>query len=640
MRKLKRTVHFDMHTQAEVYDVGADLDSERFAEVLLDSKVNFINFFARCNRGFSYYPTKVGIQHPSLNGKDIYGSVLKSCHKRGIGVCAYFNSVINQAMADAHPEWTRSRLPSGNGSYMCFNTPYLDHLESEVKEIFELYPETDGIFLDCIGLAGPCKNEECREDMIKRGLDPDNDKDVADFDRELRIITARRIRDAVPEGKYFYCNGIREIQDDKYSTEVFNTHSEIECIPGEGAWGYDCFPTMISYLRHFHDTCLFMTGRFHRDWNDYGGIRSEASLESDAFTALAYGAQITIGDCIHPRVTINYPLMNMVKNIYTKVERVEKWTDDAKYIPEIGVFCCRDTEGDWHNTFGDNVLSVFKGVQRMLAELKYQFDIVDRNCDLSCYPVLILPDVMTLSGEDEKKIKAYLDNGGKVISSGWSGMDKKLEKFALPQWNFSFEGIDNNVCSYFSMKAEGIPNFPQTVYTKGILMKAENSLAPHIASYDVKPNDFMYFQPDKESGYSAVGRNGNVTHVCFRIFNAYSCCTYPPHKYLMRKLLEDYLPDNLIKTDLPTYARATLTGTDKYYLLHLLSYCAERRSIPVIEEGIDLYHRHISLKLPKAVEKVIDADTEETVPFELKNGRVCVETDVLSHKILVFVFKD
>ena len=64
LKQMKRAVHFDFHTLPGVDDFGEDFDAARFAQQLQDANVGYINFFARCNIGFSYYPTKVGVPYP------------------------------------------------------------------------------------------------------------------------------------------------------------------------------------------------------------------------------------------------------------------------------------------------------------------------------------------------------------------------------------------------------------------------------------------------------------------------------------------------------------------------------------------------------------------------------------------------
>ena len=40
-----------------------------------------------------------------LKDKDIYGDLLRECHKKDIGVTAYFNASLSHALADVHRDW-------------------------------------------------------------------------------------------------------------------------------------------------------------------------------------------------------------------------------------------------------------------------------------------------------------------------------------------------------------------------------------------------------------------------------------------------------------------------------------------------------------------------------------------------------
>ena len=265
------------------------------------------------------------------------------CHKRDIGVTAYFNAVLNQANAMRHKEWTVGRNGGSvlDGNPRCYNTCYGDYLVNEVREVLDMYPDVDGIFIDCLDLTPPCYGPECLNEMLEEGIDIRNDAQVRIYDKRKKINMAKRLRDIIPHDKYYFVNGLKEILDDstKINKDFYISHSEIESIPSVESWGFDCFPTLIAHDRNLYGNTLYMTGRFHYSWGDFGGIRTEAALEYDAFTSLAFGSQISIGDHLHPRGRIEKGLADMIKNIYAKVEKVEKWTDDAEYVPEIGVFC-------------------------------------------------------------------------------------------------------------------------------------------------------------------------------------------------------------------------------------------------------------------------------------------------------------
>jgi hypothetical protein len=80
-----------------------------------------------------------------------------------------------------------------------------------------------------------------------------------------------------------------------------------------------------------------MTGRFHRSWGDFGGIRTEPSLEYDCLYGVANALGTTIGDHFHPRGDINYPVMEMDARIYARLRKIEPWCKDAVPLTDLAV---------------------------------------------------------------------------------------------------------------------------------------------------------------------------------------------------------------------------------------------------------------------------------------------------------------
>ena len=74
-----------------IYDIGEEFNGREFVGDLKDAGVDYITVFARCNLGFVYYPTKIGTVYPGLK-KDLLGSMVSECHKKGIKAAAYFNA--------------------------------------------------------------------------------------------------------------------------------------------------------------------------------------------------------------------------------------------------------------------------------------------------------------------------------------------------------------------------------------------------------------------------------------------------------------------------------------------------------------------------------------------------------------------
>ena len=83
-----RQVHLDFHTSGEIPGVGDEFDPDEFVAVLREAHVNSITCFAKDHHGYSFYPTQVGVQHPSL-ARDLLGEQVEAGHRAGIRVPAY-----------------------------------------------------------------------------------------------------------------------------------------------------------------------------------------------------------------------------------------------------------------------------------------------------------------------------------------------------------------------------------------------------------------------------------------------------------------------------------------------------------------------------------------------------------------------
>ena len=588
LKPIKRAVHFDFHTMPGVEDFAEKFDAALLARQLKDAHVDYINFFGRCNIGWSYYPTKVGFPYPNLKGKNILGDVVRECHRVGIRVTGYLNAGVHHEGLLRHPEWARVNMNgqtenldpdspySGNFFRMpCYHTGYGDHLIAEIKEILAL--GVDGIFCDCM-LLRPCLCPNCTETMRARGLDVTDEKQVLEFADEQRMGMIRRIRETVPQDKYLFFNSLP-----LHLTKGIATHAEIECLPA--VTGYDMFSPFAAWARPLYDNVVYMNGRFQSDWADFGGYKGKAAVENDFYDALMNGVGACLGDHLHPVGSAEASIYRDLAEIYGKIEAYDPWTDGAKFLPELAVLTT------------DKPRQIHYGVGRILGELNYGFDILMPDGDFEPYPVLILPDEISVDGELKEKLDRYLKNGGRLLSTGTSGLTPDGREFALPQWDFSYKGKDPMNVSYFK------PNYPDPdgvdmmwdCCSSGIMMKkrpANTELATHVKPYFNHGYDgehfYFYTPPKEETGYSAALLNGekNVAHVAFPLFGAYMKSASKAHRVLIQKILEGFIPQKQIRTEnLPVTARATLTATDSHALLHVkVTYPEIRGRMGVIEE--------------------------------------------------------
>ncbi len=586
MRPMKRAIHIDFHTMPGIYNFNQNWDPKEFAKILKDAKVKYINAFAKCNLGFAYYPTEIGVPYPGMKG-DMFGDLLRECHKNDIGVTAYFNVGLDHEQARLHRDWTvlnkEGQVIYGDRTAnffrnMCFNHEgYRAYIMGMMQEVVDQY-DIDGLFLDCMGLY-PCYGNECQEDMAKQGMDPLNDDHVRSHTKQVMMDFSKDVKKLVGDDKYLYLNGMgyREVQD-------LDTHIEVECLPS--GWSYDFFGPQAAYARNIQKNAIYMTGRFQKNWGDFGGLKSKASLEYDIWDGLSNAMDVSIGDHMHPAENLDPNVYKIVKEIYTEVEKCEPWTEGAKYVADIGVLT--DSQGYLNETY--------KGLSRMLGELKYGFDIVNESMDLSKYKVLILPDIMKVTDALKENIEKHLSEGKGVLSTGEGGLNLEMTGFALEQWKFNFEGLDQSNSSYFKMlmdDSEDIGDMRWAMYSHGILMSATDEsevIAEYIKPYFNRHWDgfhgYFYTPPEKATGQAAIARTGNVYHICFKVFDAYYNTAMISHKGIVKYCLERLLTKPALKCkNIPSTSRVTLTEKEKTVQLHVKATFPEvRGQMNIIEE--------------------------------------------------------
>ena len=618
--RIKRAIHVDFHTMPNIYDFGNGYDPDEFAKTLADAGVEYINLVASCNIGFCYFPTEVGVAYPYMTG-DRFGDTLTALKKRGIGVSAYINVGLNHENALRHPDWVRVNRKrqtiygdtTGNFFRMMdYNsTGFREYLFALVKEINARY-DVDGFFFDGFKIKD-CYCDKCLTERIALGLDPEDSKTAKEFAYLKMQELCREIRDIIGEKNVFFC-GMRYDED-------FHNHIEVECLPS-GNWGYDYFNQAAAYARgvgrSLDRDVLYMTGRFQDDWGDFGGIRSKASFEYDIYDALANGFQISIGDHLHPAKNLLPNLYKTVGQLYGEFAKYEQALCGAKYKAEIGVLIADDLF-DFERT-------EYIGATRVLNELKYSYDFISPKADFSLYKGIILCDDYLLNEETAEKLSAYVAQGGKILSTGYAGLNRKKQNFLMPEYDFlEYCGLDRNNAPYFTFdQADDTMQWAE--YESAILMRNISGvrLASYIRPYNKRYFDgkhgYFYTPPERETGYASAVYKDGICHISFRIFTAYATRFLNAHKALIEKALACLIENKLIKTDLPSYTRVNLTEKEGNTYLHV------RTTFPEKKNGKGVIEEHISVPAGREVallgeyRQATDFLSGESLQIQYKDG--------------------
>ena len=655
-----RAVHLDFHTMPAVPDVGADFDAGEFARRLEDARVDFITVVAKCNLGMAYYPTKIGVTHPSL-AIDLLGEMVEACHRRDIMVAAYWNAGLDHEMALRHREW--AMLGDDGRTYgedhldhffrtMCFGGPWADHLAAMVEEVLEGY-EIDGVFLDCWYFGAGCQGVECATGMRDEGMDPSDATQRIAFQDRKKMDLVRRVRAIIdrtrPEATY-YLNGV------PYDMQLpYATHLDIESLPC-GGWGYDNFPWKVRYLRKrigrdgrpIH--LVGQTGRFHRSWGDFGGLRTQAGLDYDCYQAISHASACGVGDHMHPRGILNAEAYRRIGSIYRKLEALDEWTTGATPLTDTAVVAAFSEPVSVSLTEDHRQVV---GATRALAELKRQFDILAADADWSGYRTLVLTDGVRLDEEGLGKIRDHLAAGGAVLSTGTGGM--LADEDAFPQeWGIACTGDERCIPHFLRAAAgfcEAMADEVLTVRARAVALSARpgtDTLADVIQPYFNQHWDgfhgHVYIPPDKPAGRPGITKCGPIVHFASAVFTDYAVNANPLHRELVGAALAALAPNGLVRAEgLPSFARLTLTRQQDRTIVHLLTYVPERRAggfgmfadadqrllpkelkagdLEIIEEPITV--RDVTITLAKEhVTRVYLAPSRTDLDFAADGGRV------------------
>lgn len=604
--QIRRAMHFDFHTMPTVRDVGTQFDAEKFVASLQEAKIEQINFFAKCNLGFAYYPTKIGVVHPGLK-TDLLGELTRAAKQAGIAVVAYFNAGLDHEHAMRHREWCKVDATGmvydlanrGNFSRrLCLNTPYAEYLLGMIDEVLSLY-EVEGIFLDCFHFT-PCYGYECLHAVRECGRDPLSANDVQETAWEVNRRFYQRVVDLV--GSYgddltLYFNGM--------PFQWQPTHLELEVLPS-AEWGYDVLPWQIRHARTLGKPYLLMTGRFHGGWGDFGGLRTEHSLSFDCFLALAHGGGCSVGDHLHPRGYQEVAVSKLVAGVFSRIAEYDEWTANVRCLVDLVVICpeLRKYPGELFD------FSSLAGATRMLAELKAQFNVSDHFDDLENYKVVVLPDHVTLNSEAVERLECFLAGGGIVIASGTSGVDLEERRFLLGGGALVYCGPEVHHPAYFlpdESVRTGLPEMPVGICKQGIAMRSGEGqvlaelVAPYsnVGAWDGFHED-LYNPPDQRPGRPAVVQVGRMIHFGFPIFGAYYDEAITAYKVLFRNCLNRVFKEAILEVEgMPSFGQVSITENEMSFQIHLLSYLPELRGKKqqVIEEPMVVPEVTLRLRL-------------------------------------------
>ncbi len=675
-----RHVHLDFHTSEHIPNVGARFDKKQFQQALKLGKVNHITVFAKCHHSWSYYPTKLGMVHPTMKkGLDLLGGQIEACRDIKVRVPIYYTVGWSATDAELHPEWCmRNRdgtitttnfdvnakpgdaKPICSWKNMCVNTPgYRKLIVEQTREICDHY-HVDGFFYDICGFAR-CFCETCKAGMTAAGVDQASDTATekwytgvwASFFDDCRKV----IFEKWPGASVFF-NGRA---NSTTPSELLNqqTHWELEDLPT--TWGgYDKFAPRAKFFATYTDEqhphprpMLAMSGKFHTMWGEFGGFKHADAMAFEAASMMAYSATVSFGDQCHPSGEMDLGTYREIGKAYRYVQKIEKFSLPAKPYSNLGLFLSGGKAIDDHGGGGG---SHDQGIANMLMESQLDFEVVHSSFsddEWKRYDTIILSGGQCLDAALAKRFNDYVKAGGSLVVLYEGALDAQRKNFLLDM-GISYLGpaeFTNDYTVVGSELGKDLVASPFLNYTAALRTRptkdAKVLSALHEPYFDRTYGHYCSHQNTanklEPAAHPAVTQSGRVIYLAHPLAELYYRHGARVHRQLFINALRRVYRKPVVECSLPSAGRVNLLHQpqESRYVAHLLyGPPLQRGRCLVIEDLPAIHDVPLTVRLPEKVKRA-------TLPLSGKKltltrgpaGAISVKIpQVKMHEMVVFEY--
>lgn len=671
-----RQIHLDFHTSEHIPGVGSRFDKRQFQEALRLGHVNLINVFSKCHHGWSYYPTRFGSVHPSLQ-IDLLGQQLEAGHEIGVRMPIYYTVGWSVHDAQQHPEWCVHNAdgaiaaigvdpnaqpddprPYTSWQFLCPSGGYLDLMLAQTEELCRLYA-VDGFWYDIV-FAYPCYCDTCRRGMDKQGVDLTDEEAVLAYSvrkwKHFQSECTRLIHTRHPEASIYF-NGttmlMPALRNLTYRMYEYNTQHDLEDLPT--TWGgYDLFPMR---ARLFHNTgrpLVAMSGKFHTSWGEFGGFKHPDALRYEAAAMIANGTACNFGDQLHPLGEMDLDTYRNVGAALQYVEQIEDYGPGGRPVSTLGLWLT----GAYMQVAGAGGLALGapaddEGTARMLMETQTDFIVVDPEGDLSTYQTIVLSGAASLTAGQAARLNAYVAKGGKLLVLGESALDQARTRFQLDV-GATYLGPGEYDVDYTVLGPElgrGVATSPFLNYEAALRVRPKEGARvlarihePYFsrtyATYCSHRN--TPYRPEV-AAHPAALRQGNVVFLPHRLGKLYFENGARLHRDLFTRALGLIYQAPMLQVTMPSAGRVSLLhqAAEKRYVAHLLyGPPLQRGNCLVIEDLVPLFDVPLVVRLPQAVTRVYLVPGGSDLPLSRDGDAVRVVVPrVQCHQAVVFEYE-
>ncbi|MDR3623170.1 MAG: beta-galactosidase trimerization domain-containing protein [Paludisphaera borealis] len=426
-------------------DVGyaADFNGREVVRRCAEAGSEYVVIWARDGE-YAYYDSKVAAKCPGLGARDVLREAVEEGAARKLPIIAY--CVVQQGgqYLSSHPEFA---MRGADGAIIpgrfCLNSGYLETLKALTDEMIAY--GVDGFHIDMIdqGFGAPygCWCETCRK-LFKAqyGTEPPAG---ATWDEgwgrmlEFRYESSRRFEralyDHVKKVKPGVTVDFNYHGNPPFSFEVGQRpvrHGENgDFLTGEtGVWGFSALGVGLNaeFYRAATPGLPFQVAiqRGVRMYHDQT-TRPLNDIRWELATLLAHGAFVTMVDKTGYDGRLDPVAYKRIGEAFRDANAGREHFGHRP-VQEVAVYFSSRSR-DWYGReHPDRYFRAFQGAHRALVLEHVPWGVaLDENATdatLAAFPVVILPDAPVISAEEVARFRKYVEQGGSLIVTGWSGL--------------------------------------------------------------------------------------------------------------------------------------------------------------------------------------------------------------------------
>jgi hypothetical protein len=397
-------------------------------EMNLDTLYHLIDF-----GGAPLFNGSIEPKAPEIGAGDLIGTLERRLHEEGMYfVGAQFGSHTQSTLAERHPEWI-ARTPDQKPIYgpggvplLCFNTGYREYVGDELALMVSKYM-TDGLYIEGLHNTN-CYCPDCAAKFLNT-----YGKSIPSDSPGRSMENARFRMDTVTG---FIESIYKKVKNQSANTIVMacpsnNNNAEqrvdwkklgsvCDVITLERMWGNDyIYPiwqqgmnvgVMIAEGKKSTFTTAWYAMHVDREYTP----RTKETLSINYLESLIHGATVQFHTQNGPgEVPDNIPVLN---ELYSYTEKIRPWFLGAEKINPVSLLYDRD------HYYPENH---FAGYYKALIHNHIQFRVISRDELTKDYlkttRVLVLPNVINISEEENIAISEFTRNGGVLVATYKTG---------------------------------------------------------------------------------------------------------------------------------------------------------------------------------------------------------------------------